>query len=278
MTMRFLEEVPELEYGSGQFWSHPTGGEHNDKFTGIEHAYNPLREANLIRGDGQAISPITGEEMTEMLLGDDHEVIFVDRRNGPKGSNGLVAATVAERHRTGQFEKRLKITEMVVDPSVRRQGAASYMLGRATTLESYGALQPTELVIDTTAYQIPTWFAGKLHEAGFRHSDENGSPALWLPGNKIDLSGVDDTTLQVPEGWNGSQYAYTEAGVEARVFRAGLLVGSVASAGHFRYDDYDRRVADFRAFDAGNTVIGTLSGTTPNEATLALLNNYELIA
>jgi hypothetical protein len=285
--MRLIDRLPELEDGEGNLWTHNTGGEHAMKFIGSEHAYNPLRASELRRLDDSPLDPIDHEQLVDMLQGYNQEVIFVDRHNlpeGKEGARGLVAASIAERSKTGRFDKRIKVVELVVHPDLRQRQIASFMLGRAVNLEHFGSGDPTELVVDTSTYHTDDWFREKLVETGFKHTDEDGSPAMWLPGSAIyshanldDPEEVEKLLEPMPDDWNGHLELYPETDPQTQVFRQGKLLGIVRGLiGSARFED-EERVADFMLYDAAGVELDLLQGISRDDALIAILNNYDLV-
>jgi hypothetical protein len=289
--MRLVESLPQLPDGDGQLWTHRTGGEHAPKFVGTERTYNSLRSGELHTISGDPVTPIQSKELVEMLIGNTHEVIFVDRQDLPRdktGPCGLVAGAIAVRATPRRFEKVIKVTEIVVHPELRDYKIASYMLGRMARLEHYGTGDPTELVMDSSTYKIEGWFADKLSSAGFNHTTFDGSPAMWLPGNPLNVrhdidinnpSVVAGLISNMPSDWNGYIDLYPETDPQTHVFRRGRLLGvSRPIEGSARYDENtDKRVEDFRIYDPSNQELDEVAGLTRTEALTALLNKYQLL-
>lgn len=287
--MRLVEDLPKLPPNEGYLWAHPTGGEHATKYIGTEKLYNRLRAGELETLAVQPVVPLDREQFADMLQGDEHEVVIIDRLGLPqerKGIRGLAAGAIAQRTKLGKFDKRIKVTELVVHPDLRRRQIASFMLNRVTQLEDYGSGEPTELVIDTSVYRVEDWFREKLIEAGFRHADEDGSPAMWLPGNYVYLQGnlddpavVEQVLAPMPSDWNGHFELYPETDPQTQVFRAGQLLGKVRRIENpSRYDDeIDARIDDFKISDASDSELDVIEGLTRKQALIALLNNYQLI-
>jgi hypothetical protein len=289
--MRLIESLPQLPEGEGRLWTHRTGGEHAPKFIGTERTYNPLRANELHTLSGDPVTPINGEELEDMLSGNTHEVIFVDRQDLPEdksGPRGLVAGAIAVRDIPGRFEKVIKVTEIVVHPELRDRKIASYMLRRMTRSEHYGTGDPTELVIDGSVYELEDWFTDKLSTAGFSHTTPDGSPALWLPGSPLNVRydvDIDNPSVvkgllgNMPSEWNGYVDLYPETDPQTQVFRGGQLLGLSRSVeGSARYDEgTHERVEDFKLYDAGNEKLDEVVGLSRVEALTALLNQYHLL-
>jgi hypothetical protein len=159
------------------------------------------------------------------------------------------------------------------------------MLGKLTQSEHYGSGALTEMVFDTSRFMSPDWFVEKLETVGFRHEDENGSPATWLPGNTSYPPGnlddpeiVQEVLKPMPEGWHGYFYFYPETDPQTQVFRDGKLVGIIREVeGSFRRDEDNEMVSDFKLSDAAGAELESLKGRTRHEAQIALLNDYEIL-
>ena len=278
--MEFLHVLPELPSNEGRLYTHPSGGEHAPRFAGKEAEFNPLGDY-LTRKDGGEVGPITGKDLLEMQFDEAKTIVFVSRYDHPDKSavSGHVAGGIATKEQ-GDFDCIIRVKELVVHPDLREKRIASYMLGNMQDLVH---APPTELVIDTTQYEIPEWLPEKLISAGFRHSDAHGSPATWLPGRRYltredtELKEVvDEIITNAPEGWKGYISIYPETDPQTLIFRGGL-VGSIHREGDFHYDEDDIRRANFTVFDAGGAKLGDVSSSTEEHARNALLNNFGLV-
>jgi ribosomal protein S18 acetylase RimI-like enzyme len=287
--MRILGHAsPALPEEMGSVWSHNTGNEHATKFMGSEHVFNHLRRELLVPLSDQPIRDYSPDEFMDMLLGDEFEFVFADIESAQSTfGSSMIGCLLGQREVRGTFEKRMTVRDIVVHPEYQQYGLGSFMLGQVIQKERYGDLEQTELVIDNTAYEISDGFLNGLVGVGFNHTDEHGSPALWLPGNEGIVRGTVDThdpeivaklIAAMPADWNGYLRVTPNGDTRTEVYRNGTLVGRVRSMGGSHWDDdFNEMIGDFAVFDPGNAGVGRITEVTHDEAIRALLNKYELV-
>ena len=281
--MILREQPPQLAEDRGHIWSHNTGGEHATKFVG-----QTVNEFNRLR---QHLDPVPDEisqdELHELMYGDDQEVVFGNIV--PPENNGVgpvVAGSIAVRSITPEdFEYRVTMAEMVVSPELRLQGIASWLMGRSLELIAYDPrIQPTELVVDTSVFSIDDEFRDKLHEFGFRHELEHGSPALWLPGNTLQprfdwddpatKPEIEEILEKMPDNWNGYLPFSVEQDGKTRIYRDGQVVGSYKRIPDSQEFSEERNgfVSDYLVFDAEGSETDKLEAKGRKEAAIHILN------
>ncbi|HTB48872.1 MAG TPA: hypothetical protein VK712_02195 [Verrucomicrobiae bacterium] len=293
--MRMLEQLPALPEGEGTLWTHNTHGEHALKFAGTERAFNPLRASELRPTDGSPITEIEHFELIDMMQGFDHHIVFVDRQGLPKDeseqppkASGRIAGGVAGLSVRDRCGMTIRVNELVVHPDLRGNKIASFILGKLSSFMMFGAPPLTEMTFDTSQYEVEPWFLEKLRGIGFRHEDPSGSPSMWLPGKiianvpNLDLGSPEDIDRlieKMPPEFDGALVLYPETNPRTSLYHQATLVGHLQRIeGTREYDhEFDQGVQGYRLFDARDIEIDHLEGVTDREATIALLNNYELV-
>lgn len=283
--MRLLERIPDLPHGEGEIDAHNSGGEHAVRYSGIEHQYNSLRRAELtpLAKPGVEMADIVGDELQDMMLSDRYEVIVAQQFDVPNQGPRLAGMAIGERKKAGDWAMRMTVNELVVHPELRRRHIASYMLGRLTENLPFGA-PLTEMVVSTKKFIPEGWFIDGLESAGFQHTTRNGSPALWLPGQKNFAQGnlespdfMKDAERHMPDNWNGYREFAPEGDTQVRLYREGQLTGIMRPIEETSHFDHvlRERVTDYVLSDRGDSPLDTVQEVTEKEALIALLNNYD---
>jgi hypothetical protein len=213
-----------------------------------------------------------------MLSRAKYEVIIAHQIDVDTQPNRLVGVAIGQRDEQGEHMTRMTVKELVVHPELRRRHIASYLLGRLTQNTA-----PTEMVVATHRFNPEDWFIDGLQSAGFRHTSQDGSPSVWLPGvmwhgqgNLDSPDFVKGIEAHMPDAWNGYGEFYPTTDPQLRVYRDGALSGIVRPVEGTRNFDDDTR--DFVISDAGDVQLDIVKVATQQEAMIALLNAYDRLA
>jgi hypothetical protein len=290
LIMRFLDNLPRLPQNEGRFWTHNSGAGHTDKFMNIGCEFNPLRAACL------SPTPVdySDSELFEIMMDDARsKAMFVRHDSAVTSRMPLVAGAIAEYVQRSNFDVLARIREISVAEQWRNRGIGGWILQKAITPALWGMLPPTELSIDTSRYEMPERFIDGLRKMGFMHTCGSVDPAIWLPGQTINLSfesedkanitRIEELVAKMPDNWNGYQQFSPEQDGRIVLFRGGKQVGYIIETDDEpdykpkRDERLRRYTGNFRIYNADGEQIDTITDVTTNEAMIALLNLYELL-
>lgn len=198
-----------------------------------------------------------------------------------------MAGAIASHDLDGEKrEHRVTVTEMAVRPDARCRGLGGFMLGQVLSSTAHGVIQPTELVVDTTKYEVSDEFLDSLTVLGFRHTSKelDDSPAMWTPGDTVyanidwgDAGDVAKIKSAMPDTWTGYLSVFPETHAQFEQYKDGKLVGVAIRISEAEYDEQFGRQDDYAICDPGGLIIDSLEAVSRDEALRAILNNYDLV-